>query len=91
MSEFNNAPIPNDGPAAPNGMRPAPIMPSPAPQGTTVCGIVGVVFGALGLVLSFIPIINNIAGRSSDSSARYWRSWPSWARSEAKSVAKPCP
>lgn len=36
-------------------------MPSPAPQGTTVCGIVGVVFGALGLVLSFIPIINNIA------------------------------
>lgn len=61
MSEFNNAPIPNGGPAAPNGMRPAPIMPSPAPQGTTVCGIVGVVFGALGLVLSFIPIINNIA------------------------------
>ena len=61
MSEFNNAPIPNGGPAATNGMRPAPIMPSPAPQGTTVCGIVGVVFGALGLVLSFIPIINNIA------------------------------
>ena len=60
MSEFNNAPIPNGGPAATNGMRPAPIMPSPAPQGTTVCGIVGVVFGALGLVLSFIPIINNI-------------------------------
>lgn len=27
----------------------------------TVCGLVGVVFGALGLVLSFIPIVNNIA------------------------------
>ncbi|KAB7791176.1 DUF5067 domain-containing protein [Bifidobacterium leontopitheci] len=27
----------------------------------TICGVVGVVFGALGLVLSFIPIINNIA------------------------------
>ena len=26
-----------------------------------MCGIVGVVFGALGFVLSFIPIINNIA------------------------------
>lgn len=32
-----------------------------AHQRTTVCGVVGVVFGALGLVLSFIPIINNIA------------------------------
>ncbi|WP_165775807.1 DUF5067 domain-containing protein [Bifidobacterium scaligerum] len=31
------------------------------PVHTTVCGIVGVVFGALGVVLSFIPIINNIA------------------------------
>ena len=31
------------------------------PQGTTVCGIVGLVFGALGFVLSFIPIINNVA------------------------------
>ena len=31
------------------------------PKGTTICGIVGVVFGALGLVLSFIPIVNNIA------------------------------
>lgn len=30
-------------------------------KGLTVCGIVGVVFGALGFVLSFIPIINNIA------------------------------
>lgn len=28
---------------------------------TTVCGIIAVVFGALALVLSFIPIINNIA------------------------------
>ena len=28
---------------------------------TTVCGIIGAVFGAIGLVLSFIPIINNIA------------------------------
>ena len=31
------------------------------PKGTTICGIVGVVFGALGLILSFIPIVNNIA------------------------------
>ena len=30
-------------------------------QGTTVCGIIGIVFGALALVLSFIPIINNLA------------------------------
>ncbi len=30
-------------------------------EGLIVCGIVGVVFGALGFVLSFIPIINNIA------------------------------
>ena len=28
---------------------------------TTICGIAAVVFGALGLVLSFIPIVNNIA------------------------------
>lgn len=27
----------------------------------TICGIIAIVFGALGLVLSFIPIINNIA------------------------------
>lgn len=32
-----------------------------AHQSLTVCGVVAVVFGALGLVLSFIPIINNIA------------------------------
>lgn len=45
-----------------------PIQPQPPLQpvyqeekGLTVCGIVGVVFGALGFVLSFIPIINNIA------------------------------
>ena len=30
-------------------------------QSTTVCGIIGIVFGALALVLSFIPIINNLA------------------------------
>jgi hypothetical protein len=28
-------------------------------QPLTICGVVVVVFGALGLVLSFIPIINN--------------------------------
>lgn len=45
-----------------------PIQPQPPLQpvyqeekGLTVCGIVGVVFGALGFVLSFIPIINNSA------------------------------
>ena len=45
-----------------------PIQPQPPLQpvyqeekGLTVFGIVGVVFGALGFVLSFIPIINNIA------------------------------
>jgi hypothetical protein len=50
-----------------------PIQPQPPLQpvyqeekGLTVCGIVGVVFGALGFVLSFIPIINNIA-------AIHWR------------------
>ncbi len=32
-----------------------------AQPGLTVCGIVGVVFGAIGFALSFIPIINNIA------------------------------
>lgn len=31
------------------------------PQQITVCGIIGIVFGALGFILSFIPIINNIA------------------------------
>lgn len=31
------------------------------PQHMTVCGIISVVFGALGFVLSFIPIINNLA------------------------------
>lgn len=31
------------------------------PKHTTICGIVAVVFGALGLVLSFIPIVNNLA------------------------------
>lgn len=31
------------------------------PQHITVCGVIGIVFGALGFVLSFIPIINNIA------------------------------
>lgn len=31
------------------------------PTRTTVCGILGVVFGALALLLSFIPIINNFA------------------------------
>lgn len=49
--------------------RPAAAHPTPTPlqpvyqeeKGLTVCGIVGVVFGALGFVLSFIPIINNIA------------------------------
>lgn len=40
-----------------------PAAPGPAaePKHTTVCGIIAVVFGALGLVLSFIPIINNLA------------------------------
>lgn len=33
----------------------------PQPKRLTVCGVVGVVFGALGLLLSFIPIINNFA------------------------------
>ena len=33
----------------------------PAPQHVTICGIISVVFGALGLVLSFIPIVNNVA------------------------------
>ncbi len=32
-----------------------------AQPGLTACGIVGVVFGAIGFALSFIPIINNIA------------------------------
>lgn len=36
--------------------------PQATPRGRiTICGIVAVVFGALGLILSFIPIINNIA------------------------------
>ena len=40
----------------------APTQPVPHEgKGLTVCGVVGVVFGALGFVLSFIPIINNIA------------------------------
>lgn len=50
----------------PNQMQPVqppvqqPIQPA-QPQRTTVCGIVGIVFGALAVVLSFIPIINNLA------------------------------
>lgn len=41
----------------------APTQPAVRPEHkrTTVCGIVGVVFGALGLILSFIPIVNNLA------------------------------
>ena len=39
-----------------------PMRPAPREgKGLTVCGVVGVVFGALGFVLSFIPIINNVA------------------------------
>lgn len=50
-------------PMAPQGQ---PVQPpqQPMPQqpkGTSVCGILGVIFGAIGLVLSFIPIINNAA------------------------------
>ncbi len=48
--------------------QPQPAVPPTAVQpaaqaqpGMTVCGIVGVVFGAIGFALSFIPIINNIA------------------------------
>ncbi|KFI50220.1 DUF5067 domain-containing protein [Bifidobacterium biavatii] len=31
------------------------------PAHLTVCGVIGTVFGALGLLLSFIPIVNNLA------------------------------
>ena len=46
--------------------QPSPIAPAETArhqprQPLTICGVVAVVFGALGLVLSFIPIINNIA------------------------------
>ena len=62
MSEFNNAPIPNGGPAAPNGMRPAPIMSVPGSARHDGMWHRGEwCSAALGLVLSFIPIINNIA------------------------------
>ena len=38
---------------------PAPV--ADKPRHLTVCGVVGVVFGALGTLLSFIPIVNNLA------------------------------
>mgnify|MGYP000102080880 CR=1 FL=1 len=57
------------------------------PKGTTICGIVGVVFGALGLVLSFIPIVNNIAAILG-ASAWCWRSSPWWGRSAARRRAR---
>ena len=41
--------------------QPQPQPPQPQHLHTTICGIAAVVFGALGLVLSFIPIVNNIA------------------------------
>lgn len=49
-------------PMAPAPMAPAPMQPAPEPaRRTSVCAIVGTVFGGLGLLLSFIPIINNAA------------------------------
>lgn len=53
-------------PMAPQGqpVQQPQLQPQPQPQkpkDTSVCGILGVVFGAIGFVLSFIPIINNAA------------------------------
>lgn len=45
----------------PNNMNAGQGMPPQQPKRLTVCGVVGVVFGALGLLLSFIPIVNNFA------------------------------
>lgn len=64
MSNHNITPQPV--PSSPQQYQPQQPQPQPQPPQpqhlhTTICGIAAVVFGALGLVLSFIPIVNNIA------------------------------
>ncbi|GDZ76422.1 hypothetical protein MCC01989_16850 [Bifidobacteriaceae bacterium MCC01989] len=64
MSNHNITPQPV--PSSPQQYQPQqpqlqPQPPQPQHLHTTICGIAAVVFGALGLVLSFIPIVNNIA------------------------------
>lgn len=78
MSNHNIAPQPV--PSSPQQYQPQQPQPQPQPPQpqhlhTTICGIAAVVFGALGLVLSFIPIVNNIAAILA-SSASYWRLSP---------------
>lgn len=64
---MNQVPQQSPGPMTPpsdsTGLPPTqpPHMPQPQPRAHSVCGILGVVFGAIGFVLSFIPIINNAA------------------------------
>lgn len=67
MTGMNQVPQQSPGPMTPpsdsTGLPPTqpPHMPQPQPRAHSVCGILGVVFGAIGFVLSFIPIINNAA------------------------------
>ena len=62
MSNHNIAPQPvPSSPQQYQPQQPQPQPPQPQHLHTTICGIAAVVFGALGLVLSFIPIVNNIA------------------------------
>lgn len=62
MSNHNIAPQPvPSSPQQYQPQQPQPQPPQPQHLHTTICGIAAVVFGALGLVLSFMPIVNNIA------------------------------
>ena len=62
MSNHNIAPQPvPSSPQQYQPQQPQPQPPQPQHLHTTICGIAAVVFGALGLVLRFIPIVNNIA------------------------------
>ena len=62
MSNHNITPQPvPSSPQQYQPQQPQPQPPQPQHLHTTICGIAAVVFGALGLVLSFIPIVNNIA------------------------------
>lgn len=76
MSNHNIAPQPvPSSPQQYQPQQPQPQPPQPQHLHTTICGIAAVVFGALGLVLSFIPIVNNTP-QSLASSASYWRLSP---------------
>lgn len=77
MSNHNIAPQPvPSSPQQYQPQQPQPQPPQPQHLHTTICGIAAVVFGALGLVLSFLFPSSTISPQSLASSASYWRLSP---------------